>query len=423
MTKQEFIDQVAGQDRPVEEGRDGGGRGRARHDSPKRCSPAATSTSPASASSTSPSAATARASTRGRASGSRSRAARCRGSPPARRSSRPSRAASAAGIHRDRARPDAAVPRSVTPAPFFGDRLADGGSRAARARCCWASIPIRRELLPQAPAACRASDSAGRAGRGRACRAHCGALVEAVARACVGVKLQLACFERLGAPGWRGAGRRSPPTPARPACWWSRTASGATSRTRPPPTRRRCSARPRRRGGRSPAWAPTRSRPTRCSGATRSSRSSRPRGARGAGVFVLVRTSNPGAAEIQDDAPGGGQPLRERLADDGATSWARTASATGGLSDVGAVVAATEPALMADAARADAARRVPAAGRRRAGRPGRGRSRPRSPAGRAAALVTASRSIADAALEAGDAAAARPAAERLRDAAWAASRG
>ena len=32
MTKQEFIDQVAGQDRAVEEGRDGGGRGRARDD-------------------------------------------------------------------------------------------------------------------------------------------------------------------------------------------------------------------------------------------------------------------------------------------------------------------------------------------------------------------------------------------------------
>jgi orotidine-5'-phosphate decarboxylase len=37
---------------------------------------------------------------------------------------------------------------------------------------------------------------------------------------------------------------------------------------------------------------------------------------------------------------------------------------------------------------------------------------------RAAALVTASRSLAGAALEAGDAAAALPAAERLREAAW-----
>ena len=34
---------------------------------------------------------------------------------------------------------------------------------------------------------------------------------------------------------------------------------------------------------------------------------------RGAGVFVLVRTSNPGAAELQD-AAGRRTPLRERLA-------------------------------------------------------------------------------------------------------------
>src|SRR4051795_2041053 len=32
--------------------------------------------------------------------------------------------------------------------------------------------------------------------------AHCRALIEATAEACVAVKPQLACFERLGAPGW-----------------------------------------------------------------------------------------------------------------------------------------------------------------------------------------------------------------------------
>ncbi len=31
---------------------------------------------------------------------------------------------------------------------------------------------------------------------------HCGLAIEATAEHCVAVKLQLACFERLGAPGW-----------------------------------------------------------------------------------------------------------------------------------------------------------------------------------------------------------------------------
>ncbi|MCW2990476.1 MAG: pyrF, partial [Solirubrobacterales bacterium] len=37
--------------------------------------------------------------------------------------------------------------------------------------------------------------------------AHCEAAIEAVADACVAAKLQLACFERLGAPGWRALER------------------------------------------------------------------------------------------------------------------------------------------------------------------------------------------------------------------------
>ncbi|MCL2768576.1 MAG: orotidine-5'-phosphate decarboxylase, partial [Solirubrobacterales bacterium] len=39
-----------------------------------------------------------------------------------------------------------------------------------------------------------------------AVREHCGALIEAAGGACVAVKLQLACFERLGAPGWEALG-------------------------------------------------------------------------------------------------------------------------------------------------------------------------------------------------------------------------
>jgi orotidine-5'-phosphate decarboxylase len=62
----------------------------------------------------------------------------------------------------------------------------------------------------------------------------------------------------------------------------------------------------------------------------------------GAGVFALVRTSNPGAADVEDlPTPQG--PVHERLASlvDGFSD--RLAAASGGLSGMGAVVGATEP--------------------------------------------------------------------------------
>ena len=61
----------------------------------------------------------------------------------------------------------------------------------------------------------------------------------------------------------------------------------------------------------------------------------------GAGVFALVRTSNPGAADFQDlDA--GGRPLHEHLAEFVASRAGALAGADG-LSGMGAVVGATEP--------------------------------------------------------------------------------
>jgi orotidine-5'-phosphate decarboxylase len=63
----------------------------------------------------------------------------------------------------------------------------------------------------------------------------------------------------------------------------------------------------------------------------------------GAGVFVLVRTTNPGAAELQDWPPG--EPLHERLAALVAAAADRLAG-RGGLSGVGAVVGATAPELI-----------------------------------------------------------------------------
>jgi orotidine-5'-phosphate decarboxylase len=140
-------------------------------------------------------------------------------------------------------------------------------------------------------------------------------------------------------------------------------------------------------------------------------------------VFALVRTSNPGAADVQD----------LRLAQ-GGTVWERLASLTeqlghggvgrSGLSDVGAVVGATARRHL-ERARELMPHTVfllPGVG------PQGGRVQDLVPAfapGRAGGLVSASRAIANAHLDGGTgpaggdaASAARRVAERLREQAW-----
>jgi orotidine-5'-phosphate decarboxylase len=65
----------------------------------------------------------------------------------------------------------------------------------------------------------------------------------------------------------------------------------------------------------------------------------------GRGVFVLVRTSNPGAGQFQDLACGG-RPLFQHVAE-AVGSWAREHLGASGFGDVGAVVGATYPADLA----------------------------------------------------------------------------
>jgi orotidine-5'-phosphate decarboxylase len=60
------------------------------------------------------------------------------------------------------------------------------------------------------------------------------------------------------------------------------------------------------------------------------------------GVFVLVRTSNPGAGQFQD-LDCGGRPLYRHVAD-AVAAWSRENLGACGLGDVGAVVGATYPA-------------------------------------------------------------------------------
>jgi orotidine-5'-phosphate decarboxylase len=132
---------------------------------------------------------------------------------------------------------------------------------------------------------------------------------------------------------------------------------------------------------------------------------------------VLVRTSNPGAAELQDQ---GDPPLHERLARlTDAVGAAHTGAS--GLSLVGAVTGATQPALLARLRELmpRAVFLLPGVGAQGGRVEELGAAFAPHPA---AGLVTASRSIVNAHVERGgepaDAAAA--AAEELRAAAWAA---
>ncbi len=175
---------------------------------------------------------------------------------------------------------------------------------------------------------------------GEAVVAHCRSLIASAGSACVAVKLQLACFERLGAPGWaaldrtaavaREAGllviadgkRNDVPVSATayaqalfgstPTPWGEVGGLGADAATAGPLL-----------GGDS--LEPL------LDGAARAD----------AGLFVLVRTSNRGAADLLD-LPAPEAPLFERLA---AMVAERSARLMGecGLSGVGAVVGATEP--------------------------------------------------------------------------------
>jgi orotidine-5'-phosphate decarboxylase len=184
---------------------------------------------------------------------------------------------------------------------------------------------------PGAPAAERAA---------AAVVAHCSALIERAGPACVAVKPQLACFERLGAPGWAALAE---------VCTTAREAGllvvADGKRGDVPVT---AAAYAQALVGETPTpWGPV-------AGLGADAFTANPllgldaleplvaaAAAAGAGVFALVRTSNPGAADVED-LPAPRQPLHERLAElvDGLSERLLGES---GLSGMGAVVGATEP--------------------------------------------------------------------------------
>jgi orotidine-5'-phosphate decarboxylase len=250
--------------------------------------------------------------------------------------------------------------------------------------------------------------------------AHCAAVIDAVGPAVVAIKPQLACFERLGAPGRAALGAVCVAAHSADLLVLADGKRGDIDVS--------ATAYAQSLVGTTPTpWGPVEglgadamtAAPYMGADTLRSLLEvSRPAGA---GVFVLVRTSNPGAADVEDVLLDGGGALWEHVAalvaDLGGGAHARS-----GLGDVGAVVGATAPehvARMRELMPA-AVFLLPGVGAQG------GRVEDLAPAfapGRAAGLVTASRSIVDAAARSGQpvveqAQAARDEAERLRAAAW-----
>jgi orotidine-5'-phosphate decarboxylase len=300
--------------------------------------------------------------------------------------------------------------------PHFADRLAEVVA-GRESQVVLGLDPDPARLWPQAMDAVPAEGPpAERAAR--AVVAHCRALIDAAGPACVAAKPQLACFERLGAPGWaalaavvehaRAAGLLVLADAKRGDIAVSAAAYGqALVGSTPTPF-----------GTVAGLGADAFTASPYLGIDTLEVLLEAARGAR-AGLFVLVRTSNPGAADLEDAELADGGPLWERVArivhDLGAMG-----GGSGVLHDVGAVVGATAPEHVARM-RELMPRTVfllPGIGAQG------GRVEDLAPAfapNRAAALVTASRSIATAHEKARDAtpeAAARAEAEMLRGAAW-----
>ena len=173
---------------------------------------------------------------------------------------------------------------------------------------------------------------------------HCRAAIEAAGPACVAVKLQLACFERLGAPGWEAVGQARDAARAHGLLVLADDKRGDVPVTAAAYAQALVGSTPGPFGEVAGLGAdaftanPLLGRDSidpLVEGAARA----------GAGCFLLVNTSNPGAADLQDlDA--GGSPLHERLAEMvDAAGAAHVADC--GLSLVGAVVGATRPERLA----------------------------------------------------------------------------
>jgi orotidine-5'-phosphate decarboxylase len=247
---------------------------------------------------------------------------------------------------------------------------------------------------------------------------HCGLAIAAAGPSCVAVKPQLACFERLGAPGRAARGRVTEHAQAAGLLVLAVAKRGDIDVSALAYAQSLLGTTPTPFGDVAGLGADAMTASPYMGTDTIVPLLQTAR-AVGAGVIVLVRTSNPGAADFEDLELASGGTVWEEVA--------RRVDALGergpdsGLSDVGAVVGATAPQHVARlrALMPSTPFLLPGVGAQG------GRVEDLAPAfapGPAGGLITASRSIvraheADGA-PADPAAAARAEAERLRAVAW-----
>ncbi len=175
-------------------------------------------------------------------------------------------------------------------------------------------------------------------------RAHCGRVLDATGAQCVAVKFQVACFERLGAPGWAALGESVRDASDRGLLVIADAKRGDID----------VSARAYGQAffgetetpfGIVPGLGVDALTVSPLLGADSVTPLVQAARAHSGGVFVLVRTSNPGAADVQELELAGGGTVSDRLAGLVA-ELGRQGIGRSGLSDVGAVTGATAPERM-----------------------------------------------------------------------------
>lgn len=304
----------------------------------------------------------------------------------------------------------------------FGDRLA-ARIAARQSQIVLGIDPDPARLWPGADAGGAGSDAGRAPDRSPAQRAaaavvdHCRMLIDAVGPACVAVKPQLACFERLGAAGRVALGATVEHARQAGLLVIADGKRGDIDVTATAYAQSLFGGLQTPFGAIEGLGADLATvNPLMGSDAIEPFLTAAR--AAGAGVLVLVRTSNPGAADIEDLKLAEGGSVWERtamlVAELGADSAAQS-----GIGDVGAVLGATVPQHLVRARELmpNALFLLPGVGAQG------GRVDQLAPAfapGKAGALISASRSISDAYLQRGGAPAdgARTEAERLREAAW-----
>jgi orotidine-5'-phosphate decarboxylase len=298
----------------------------------------------------------------------------------------------------------------------FGDLLA---SRVAE-RTSQIVLGLDPDPARLWPRAVELADRTGDAPAARAAfaiAAHCALAIEAVAEHCVAVKPQVACFERLGAPGWAAladvvqrahdagliviADAKRGDIDVTAAAYAQAFLGETPTHYGPVPGL----------GADALTVNPLLGRDSLAPFVTAAR-------AAGAGLLVLVRTSNPGAADVQDQELSAGGAVSDRLAAIVAELGV-DGIGDSGLADIGAVVGATVPGRLASLREVMPAAPFLLPG---VGAQG-GRVEELAPAfapGRAGGLVSASRGIVNAHEQHGGdpASAARAQAARLRELAW-----